>query len=223
MTILNDFFSKTYEKYINKQMLYKKYIFQFKDVNNYIDSINSIKIDDFINEVYIRNNVSHLNSRDIFQFSSFNDATIKLSKKISMINNPGLKVIDIGKLLLDDNMIRKNGAYTKYGENHAKTAESIGLMFELSNTYFLSCIGFIYHSLNKMSQDKLICRLLLRNIFVTYILNRAKLNIVDMRNELKMLSDSTYIRRKSNIKTILNKLITSTEYDFSFLNQKIKY
>ena len=43
-----------------------------------------------------------------------------------------------------------------------------------------------------------------------------------MREFMYMLSDSTYVRRKSNVKKIINILKLSEEYDFNTFVDKIK-
>ena len=217
------FFSKTYEDSINQKMLYYKYVFQCEEVKGYVLKINSIEISDIL--TYITSNQEDvlISPRDIFQFSSINDATETICRKVKEANNEGYKFLELGKMLLDDGIIRKDGAYTKYGENHVKTAEMLGLMYELSHVYFLSCLGCIYNELDEENKNKLLVRLVLRNKFVGR-LYRASLNgTIDLRNFLYMLSDTTYARRKSNIKSIINILKNCKEYDFSEFINMVKY
>lgn len=115
-----------------------------------------------------------------------------------------------------------DGAYTKYGENYVKTAEAMGLFFELSRTYFLSCIGYIYCDLPEEDKEKLLVRLLLRNRLIVRMIQASENGNINTREFFYMLSDSTYLRRKSNVKTVLKVLESSREYDFSdFLDRII--
>ena len=125
--------------------------------------------------------------------------------------------------MLNDGVLRKDMAYIKYGENHLKTAEALGLLYELTRTYFVSCIGEIYLTLDEEDRKKLNVRLFLRNKFIARLIKATATGKVDARQFLYMLSDATYIRRKSNIKCILRYLSESTEYDFSVLFNNIYF
>ena len=101
----------------------------------------------------------------------------------------------------------------------SKTAEALGLLYELTRTYFVSCIGEIYLTLNDEDKKKLNTRLFLRNKFISRLIKVTANGKVDARQFLYMLSDATYVRRKSNLKRILAYLQESQEYDFSpFIN-----
>ncbi len=219
--IIIEFYSGKYEKRINKNLLYYSYNFPEQEVRAYVEKIISEPIDRYI--IYIKGlkEREQITSKDVFQFSDFSDATLVICEKIKAHNNPGVKYIDVGKILLDDGKIRKDGAYTKYGENHVKTAEAIGLFFELSSTYFLSCLGYVYCDLSNDDRKKLLTRLLLRNRLIVRMMQASENGNVNAREFLYMLSDSTYLRRKSNIKAVLNILDSSDEYDFTDFVEKI--
>ena len=143
--------------------------------------------------------------------------------RITSRKNPGVTFIEAGKLLLDDGAQRKDMAYIKYGENHLKTAEALGLLYELTRTYFLSCIGTVYISLCEEDQKRLLTRLFLRNKLISRLIKVTNTSNIDARQFLYMLSDSTYIRRRSNLKCILHFLQESTEYDFSGMISRIHF
>ena len=217
---VKSFMGRTYEKKIDKNMMYYDYMFPFDDVLAYVKNVCEIDISDIVG--YVLSMPSpEITAHDIFQFSNFNDATLRLCELIREANDPGLKHLDIGKLLLDDGIARKDGAYTKYGENHVKTGESLGLVFELSKTYFLTCIGEIYPDLSEDTRRELLTRLLLRNKFISRLISATSNGNVQMRQFLYMLSDSTYERRRSNIRTVIKELTKTTEYDFSFLEERL--
>lgn len=219
--IIVEFYSRKFEKEINHNSLYYSYIFPEQEIKTYIDKIILEPIDMYISYIKDMDDREQITAKDVFQFSSIEDATVNICKKVKDNNNPGMKYIDVGKVLLDDGKIRENGAYIKYGENHVKTAEAIGLFFELSRTYFLSCIGYVYCTLSDDEKDKLITRLLLRNRLIIRLIQASVNGNVKVREFLYMLSDSTYARRRSNLKTILNILVDSREYDFSEFISKV--
>lgn len=214
------FFRKDFEKQINIKMLRYDYEFPCEKILDYVNMINSINISEILN--YISSDIfisESIESSDIFQFSNLDDAIIKICEIFKAANDPGLRYFEIGNLLLNDGLERKKGAFIKYGENHAKTAELLSLLHNINNTYFLSCIGYIFCDLDKEQQTKLLTRLVLRNKLIIRLLRASKNGKVNVREFLYMISDSTYIRRRSNIKSILNLLTRSDEYDFSnFIN-----
>lgn len=219
--IIIEFYSGKYEKRINKNSLYYSYNFPEQEVRAYVEEIIAEPIDRYIAYIKALKEREQITSKDVFQFSNLSDATIVICEKIKAHNNPGVRYIDVGKILLDDGKIRKDGAYTKYGENHVKTAEAMGLFFELSRTYFLSCLGYVYCDLSNDDRQKLLTRLLLRNRLIVRMMQASENGNVNVREFLYMLSDSTYLRRKSNVKEVLNILDSSDEYDFTNFIEKI--
>ena len=223
MSILDAFYSRTYEKDINKKMLYYNYDFPTEEVENYVRQILCVPVEQFIQRDITMETAEAITPKDVFQFSTLEAGTDHICQVLNEAGNPGVTFIQAGKLLLDDGSQRKDMAYIKYGENHLKTAEALGLLYELTHTYFVSCVGMIYLNLNEEDRKKLNVRLFLRNKFIARLIKATASANVDARQFLYMLSDSTYIRRKSNIKCILRYLQDSTEYDFSEIFQKIYF
>ncbi len=219
--IVKEFYSGKYEKKINNNSLYFSYDFPEQEVRGYVEKIISEPIERYIAYIKGLKEREQITAKDVFQFSDLADATVIICEKVKANNNPGMKYIDVGKLLLDDGEIRKDGAYIKYGENHVKTAEAMGLFFELSRTYFLSCLGYIYCELSNEDRKKLLIRLLLRNRLIIRLMQASENGTIYAREFFYMLSDSTYLRRKSNVKEVLKILATSEEYDFTDFVGKI--
>lgn len=223
MNILDAFYSRTYENDINKKMLYYNYDFPTEEVENYVRQILCVPVEQFIQWDITMETAEAITPKDVFQFSTLEAGTDHICHVLNEAENPGVTFIQAGKLLLDDGTQRKDMAYIKYGENHLKTAEALGLLYELTRTYFVSCVGMIYLKLNEEDRKKLNVRLFLRNKFIARLIKATATANVDARQFLYMLSDTTYIRRKSNIKCILRYLLESTEYDFSAIIDKIYF
>lgn len=221
MSILDAFYSRTYENDINKKMLYYNYDFPTEEVENYVRQILCVPVEQFIQRDITMETTEAITPKDVFQFSTLEAGTDHICQVLNEAGNPGVTFIQAGKLLLDDGSQRKDMAYIKYGENHLKTAEALGLLYELTRTYFVSCVGMIYLNLNEEDRKKLNVRLFLRNKFIARLIKATASANVDARQFLYMLSDATYIRRKSNIKCILRYLQESNEYDFSSLIERI--
>lgn len=211
--IVDKFFSKEYEEKINKDILF--YTFPQEEVKVYVEQVIAEPLPRFLSYMDNISERTRIESGDVFQFSDLDDGTVAFCEKMKRTDNPGMKFIDIGRLLLDDGKVRKEGALVKYGENHVKTAEMLGLSFELCKTYYLSGIGYVYAELPEEKQQRFLTRLVLRNKLVTRLYQASKNGNVNMREFLYMLSDSTYLRRRSNIKSMLNILVKSDENDFS--------
>ena len=223
MSIIDSFYKRTYESDINQKMLHYNYTFPTEEVENYVHQILSIPIDILIKHDIETETIDAITAGDIFQFSSLKAGTNQICCALSDAGNPGVTFIQAGKLLLGDDKQRSDVAYVKYGENHLKMAEALGLLFELTHTYFVSCIGMIYSHLNDADRQKLTVRLFLRNKLIARLIKASSNASVDARQFLYMLSDTTYIRRKSSLKCILKYLQDSPEYDFSEIVSKIKF
>ena len=219
--LVKQFFSYEYEKKVNKDLLF--YSFDKAKVEEYVEGLINIPLLQFLEYVDNLEEKQQIEAKDIFQFSDFNDATIIFCEKMKNTDNPGMKFSEIGRLLLDDGKARNTGAIVKYGENHAKTAEMLGLAFELCKTYYLSGIGYIYAELSKEKQKKLLTRLVIRNKLILRMYQASKNGAIDMREFLYMISDTTYMRRRSNIKRILNVLSNSDEIDFKYFVDQIRW
>lgn len=213
-SILDIFFTKNFENSVNSQMLNYDFVFPIQQVKEYVEKINSTPVIDYLSYIEQNSMVCSLSSRDVFQFSNIEDSTRNLCKLVRAENDPGLKHIAVGKILLNDGKLRNDVAYTKYGENHAKFAEDLGIMHSLESVFFLSCLGQILNDLDEVSFKKLLTRLILRLRIVQKLYLDSLKGKVNLRECLSVLSETTFIRRSSNVKTILKLLAESSEYDF---------
>lgn len=218
------FFDGKYEKSLENNILNASFFEQKSAVLEYIERINNIPICSFIEFIQTQCKRQPIMAADVFQFSDFDDATINICKCICKINNPGVKFKDVAKLLLTDNVIRNDVALSKYGENHIKTAESMGLAFkDDSKNYYLSAIGCVFNDLSEESQKKLLLRLIIRNKLITQLFVASIQGSFDLEAFLYDLSKSTYLRRRTNINRIIELLNEANEYDFSELTKNIIY
>lgn len=212
--IIHNFFNKQYENTINHKTLYYDYVFPEIDVINYVKDVIAVPLSEYV--AYVCNCLPNklIVAADVFQFSKLNDATFGLCSIIKNINNPGVNYLQAGELLLDDGKTRLKGAYLKYGENHLKTGASIGFLFEITRTYFLSIYGSVIDLLSTEEQNLLLVRLIIRNNLISRLIKIGSMGRINVREFLYMLSDSTYKRRSSNIKSIIDILKISKEFNF---------
>lgn len=197
--ILSTFFDRTFERCINEKMFYRDYAFPEEDVMAYAESILAVPMNRFV--AFIRENccIPYLEFNDIVQFSSLYDATVGIVTVLENNGDEGFTFIDIGRMLLDDGKVRNDMAYRKYGENHAKTAKEFGLTQILFCKTYLTCIGKILNHFDVFEQQKLLRRLILRNRYVELIIKISASEKISIDSQMGLLSESTRIRRRSNV------------------------
>ena len=221
---LTDFFERKYELSLEKSIIEKTFCSHKQEVLAHIESLNNIEIKDYIEYIKTQCKCRPVMAADVFQFSDFDDATINICRSICKVGNGGVKFIEVANLLLTDNVPRKDGALSKYGENHIKTAEAMGLAFRNdSKTYYLSAWGCVFAELSNDTQEKILLRLIIRNKLITQLFIAANHGAFDLEAFLYDLSKSTYLRRRTNINRIIEWLNASQEYEFSILTRNIKY
>jgi hypothetical protein len=145
-----------------------------------------------------------ITSANIPQFSDFNDGIINVITIIRQMGDFGPGYEQIGKYLLGKG--KKPIAYLKYGENHAKLAQQLGLLKTKKEgrhvTIYLSEVGKIYEALPEDEKMKYIKKQVLKiPIIHELTFNKKDINIFE---ELSLyLAESTARRRTSNVKKIM--------------------
>lgn len=222
--LLNTFFSKNFENDINEKMMYYSYSFEHHLINEYIEKLLSTPLVSFLNFIFENYKVPYLEAVDVVQFSNIEDCTAKICTVIKEAGDKGYTSLEVGKLLENDGIVRKDGAYLKYGENQAKTAVQFGLLTQISNKFFLSCIGYVFADLTEDEQRRLLTRLILRNKLVQRLFYKAEKNgSSEYLYETGFLSETTRLRRKSNVKTIISFVCNTDEMDLSGMLSKIMF
>ena len=205
-TIVKDFFQKSYEDAINEHLFIRNFNLNKDELFDYVNRVVEVKLLEYCNYVIDYCHIDYLTFQDVVQFSSLDDATTGICQVLARAHD-GLHNLEVGQALLDDGTVRKEGAYRKYGENHAKTAIELGLVLENSGCYFLTCLGEIYNDLENSVQNELLRRTILRNRFFQKILIKSQLGPVSIENEMSFFSQSTIIRRLPNVRTLYNIMI----------------
>ena len=170
----------------------------------------------FLIDVLDESYISEIKAEDIIQFSSFKagleDVPLVLEKE-----DRDLSFDEVGLLLLGN---REAGALKKYGENHSKLAEFFSLV-KLSDDRLtkvkLTSLGLFFTKLDFRFKTKILRILALRNPLIKNLIIKAKFGIANYNNETSCLSTSTQIRRRSNVKTIVEFILKDSDYE-DFLN-----
>lgn len=161
--LLELFYNRTYEKFVNKQILDdKNFIVPRQQLTNYVRELIDIPYLEFINYLKNRNEIIEVKSTDVTYFNSFSACEIDMCNALIWANNPGCTFTEIGRLFPEKVSSRNDIAYRLYGEQ-IKAATQLGLTFEYYDYWYLSCIGYIYPDLNEDERIQLLARTITRN------------------------------------------------------------
>lgn len=206
--LLYQFFERSIEEDYNEKLFQRSYVLPQDEVLAYIRSLLEIPMDEFFTYVREHHRSYSFKVSEIPQYSSIENATVRMCQVLKEANDPGFSYVEMGVLLRHNGEIRKQGADQKYGENHSKTAADFGLVqiSPLSHKIFLTSIGYIFGSLSSDEQQAYLSRAILRNNFINCILSRAALQEIVLCDEMSILSQSTINRRLPNVKGYLKLL-----------------
>lgn len=219
---LRSFFKYEYEEQTKQYILSGDIAAVEEQAVNYLCALADIPLSEFVDYIVKNCKREPIMAADVFQFSDIKDATINICNVICAKENTGMCFQDIGQLLLGDGTQRSQTAFNKYGENHIKTAEVLGLAFKTGKRqYYVSSTGIAFCKLPEETREKIIVRLVLRNKLFVQLLLVASNGPFELDAFLYDLSGSTYLRRRTNIKYVINLLLASPEFDFSYLANNI--
>lgn len=214
--LIEEFFDGTFEAVITENMYEYDYIFPRMEVEDYIVSLLAIPYQKFIDFVSMNYCAKEITPSGIPQISNYEMCTLEVTKVLRDLDNPGLTCGDIGRQLLSDGIVRKEGAYFKFGENHVKGASFHGLTHCSYNQWFLTCLGYVFPSLDEELRQYLSARTLLRNPLFHIVVSRAVFEDVNIANYMPGLSDSTKKRRSSSCLHFFN--IIKRQCDLEHVN-----
>lgn len=199
------FYNRTYEKFVNKQILDdKNFIVPRQQLTNYVHELVHIPFIDFVD--YIKHNelVRIIEPSDITQFSSFPTCEMEMCKALLWANNPGCQYADIGRLFPNELISRSESAYKRFGEIHIKTSTQLGLTFEYYNYWYLSCLGYIYPELEKNLRMQLLARTITRNRLYQQLLIDILEHDINPEMYISGLTNYNYKRCKRSVCYFLN-------------------
>lgn len=220
--LLDDFFNKTTESEFNQNLQELSYNLPKSNVLDYIRAIINIPIIDFLDWIDCHTFVT-IDSSDVPQLSNYEDAFYNIVNILIENGDTGYRYIEMGKMLQNDGVVRNEIADRKYGENHAKAAEYLGYLYSLKFYYYVSCLGYCVNDLDDSEKKRFFVRLLLRTNLFKFVYLCTKNGPMEMSRALDILSPSTYRRRLSSLKLVLNSLKESNEYNFNTILKNIIY
>lgn len=188
-----------------------------------VNRLINIPLKKFIQMLNSFSNVDRLiKPVDIIQYSKFDDATVNLSKTLVLAGNNGFTLEEVGCYLLRNVESKNNkGSNTKYGENHLKTGMLLGLSMNVDSKWYLTKLGYIFNELTIEQQDKLLTRLSLKTKLVSVVVYDSMRKDISVVEYIDVLSESTQIRRRSNIRKLFSLLKDNAEYSVDYIFDSI--
>lgn len=199
--------AETYATYTEEQLTVA--------VSKLINVLNGTSIENIINIIESnRDMIAEITPANIPQFSSI-DSINDVLDYVSSADEVTYELI--GYYINKD---AKKGAQTKYGENHYKTSASIGLT-TVDKPFMITALGKKYMTLPTEEKNAIRNKLFLLVPIVQKILVEAKYRKIQPMNILNLyLSESTSLRRRSNVRTMVEYVYKDADVEFRVEAQK---
>lgn len=154
---------------------------------------------------------------EVPQFSSFENGAIRVPELLQFADD-GLTYDDLGYQMVKANRI---GACIKYGENHSKLADLMSLV-TISKTrpaiVKSTALGKHLVAFDLDEKADVLKKLLLRDYFMQRMISEAKRGMTYYSDVASCLSESTRIRRRSNVKCLAEFILENGEGSHIYKN-----
>ncbi len=131
------------------------------------------------------------------KFSDIDNLSESAINNFADINGTQIKPVSESYVCLDGK-IRKKGAIIKMAENQLKGASFHGLVYELGDKWFLTCLGKVYSTLDEEFQHYLSARTLLRAPFFRKVISEAVDHDVDILPYIRSVCNNSTTERRSS-------------------------
>lgn len=199
--------AETYATYTEEQLTIA--------VNKLVEVLKGARIENILNIIESdRENIAEITPANIPQFSNIES----INDVLDYVNSADEVTYElIGYYINKD---AKKGAQTKYGENHYKTSASIGLT-TIEKPFMITALGKKYITLSTEEKIAVRNKLFLLVPIVQKILIDARYKEVQPMDILNMyLSASTSLRRRSNVRTMVEYVYNDADLEFRIEVQK---
>lgn len=176
-------------------------------------ALSQVPIEEFFDIVKTDAISRNLTPADVPCFSNFDMGAHRLNELLEF-EPEGLSFSDAGYQLMNS---VKDGARKKYGENHSKLATTMSLV-EISYAHRTAVItptawGRYLVNYDLAQKKDVLQKLLLRDLCVKSIVKEALHGPVTYRNIVSFLARSTAVRRRSNVKCLVEYVFNGTAYE----------
>lgn len=172
--------------------------------------LKQVPIGDFLSVVQQEEIPRELLPADVPCFSTLENGASRLNELL-VFEPDGLTFADAGYQLMNS---VKSGARVKYGENHSKLAAMMTLVtISTSRPAIVRATrwGTYLTRFDWRSKEEVLRKLLLRDLCVKTIVKNALIGSTTYRNAVKMLSTSTAIRRRTNVRCLVEFVLSGTD------------
>lgn len=187
----------------------------YNSINNNAEKlcseICSTSIEQLILIALTQNRLCEISAKNIPQFSNFCDGSYNATKIVTNTFEMNLNYLKVGKMLLP--IGKRDTAYIKYGENHLKLAQGLGLI-EISNGIQIrpTDLGEKSLKIERLNFEELATRLIFRIPVVCELFKQLVIGPVSSCEYLiQFLSESTAGRRATNLRFLVKRVINNLE------------
>lgn len=179
--------------------------------------LSNVRLCVFLEELSKLQNVPKLTAADVPCFSTMENGASRLNELL-VFSPDGLTFSEIGYQLMNS---VTEAAQKKYGENQSKLAAMMGLV-TLSNTRPIvvkptSWGNYLTHYSFSEKKDVL-KKLLLRDPCIQNMLFGVLRGFVKYKEVVSFLKPSTQIRRRTNVRCLVNFILEGSEYEILLSN-----
>ena len=172
--------------------------------------LKQVPIEEFLAVVQNEEIARELIPADVPCFSTLENGASRLNELLEF-EPDGLTFADAGYQLMNS---VKPGARVKYGENHSKLAAMMSLVTISSNRPAIvraTRWGTYLTRYDWRAKEEVLRKLLLRDLCVKTIVKSALISPTTYRDAIKALSTSTAIRRRTNVRCLIEFVLSGTD------------
>lgn len=172
--------------------------------------LKQVPIEEFLAVVQNEEIARELIPADVPCFSTLENGASRLNELLEF-EPDGLTFADAGYQLMNS---VKPGARVKYGENHSKLAAMMSLVTISSNRPAIvrpTRWGTYLTRYDWRSKEEVLRKLLLRDLCVKTVVKSALIGPTTYRDAVKVLSTSTAIRRRTNVRCLIEFVLSGTD------------
>ncbi len=182
------------------------------EIKSAYEIIKKTSLSDFLNKLKNINELPILTAQDIPCFSSLENGVSRLNELLSFSPN-GLTFTEIGYQLMNS---VTDSAQRKYGENQSKLAAMMGLVLisdTRPNRVTATTWGNYLTNYTFNEKKEVLKKVLLRDPCIKVVLYRAINSMVRYAEIVSFLKPSTMIRRRTNVKILINFILKDSEHE----------
>lgn len=182
--IIELFFSKYNEQAFNEKILEDiDYEIPHDLVLNYVRSVIQVPFNEYVDYIitHTDDEFDPIEIEGIPTFYNLVDCRERMIDLMLMEDNRGLKLMEIGSYI-KTHSISMNPGYTVVGRKSIQVAETLGIVYEYYNHWYLNCVAYVFDELSRQELQAFYARAILRNSFVKMLLvlcSQGRVSIYD--------------------------------------------